>query len=76
MSDTICKFDVEVTLRVDELMNGIVSVSKLKIVFETFEVNPAHVILVVVTAFETYKLPVTWRFEVAVVDDPIDTPGT
>ena len=30
---------------------------------------------VVVTPFDTYKLPVTWRFAVASFEDPIDTPG-
>ena len=37
---------------------GAVTVSKLKIVLDTLDVNPAHVKFVVVMAFETYKLPV------------------
>ena len=32
--------------------------------------------LVVVTEFDTYTFPVTWRFAVGVADDPIPTFGT
>jgi hypothetical protein len=49
---TILRFDVDATFKVVEYTNGIVSVSKLKVVFDTFDVNPAHVKFVVVTAFD------------------------
>jgi hypothetical protein len=44
------------TLIVVEFINGIVMVSKLKIVETAFEVIPAVKRLVVVTAFAEYKL--------------------
>ena len=49
------KLDVPETFEVVELMNGTVSVLKLNIVFDAFDVNPAATILVVVKVFETTK---------------------
>ena len=47
-------------------------VSKLNIVFDTFDVKPAVLRFVVVIAFDTYKFPVTWSVDVgAVFDIPI-----
>ena len=50
---TTSRFDVDATFRVVELMNGIVSVSKLNTVLVAFDVKPAVTIFVVVTAFDT-----------------------
>jgi hypothetical protein len=44
------------TFWVVEYTKGIVTVSKLKVVFVAFDVNPAVKIFVVVIAFDTYKL--------------------
>ena len=46
------RFEVDNTLIVDEVRNGIVTVSKLNIVFDAFDVKPAVNRLVVVRAFE------------------------
>jgi hypothetical protein len=51
ISVTTCKFDVDETLRVVELIKGIVKVSKLKVIIDAFDVKPAVYIFVVVTEF-------------------------
>jgi hypothetical protein len=61
VTTTDVKFETEATLRVVELINGITIVSKLKMVFVAFDVNPAAKTLVVVTAFDAYRLLVTIR---------------
>ena len=60
-------FAVEATFSVVEFTNGIVRVSKLKVVFVAFEVNPAQVTLVVVSALGAYRLLVrtnVFKFEI------------
>jgi hypothetical protein len=51
-TDNVKTFAVEYVFRVVQYTNGIVNVEKLKIVLDTFDVNPAHTIFVVTTAFE------------------------
>jgi hypothetical protein len=63
---TVSRFDVDATFRVVELMNGIVMVSELNVVLTAFDVIPAVNKFVVITAFEAYTFPTTWRFEVGV----------
>jgi hypothetical protein len=53
VSVTVSRLDVDETFNVVELMNGIVSVSKLKTVLAALDVIPAVYRFVVVTAFET-----------------------
>jgi hypothetical protein len=60
-------FAVADTLRVVEFINGIVNVSKLNIVLEAFEVNPAATIFDVVIAFVATRLLVRtneFKFEI------------
>jgi len=46
------------TFRLVENKYGIENVSKLNVMFDAFDVNPAVKMFVVVTAFDTYRFPV------------------
>jgi hypothetical protein len=64
---TVSRLDVDATFRVVQETNGIVSVSKLKKVLVALDVIPAVYKFVVVTAFDAYRLPVTFRVVAPVV---------
>ena len=67
VNDTVSRFDVDATFKVVQEINGIVSVSKLNTVLTEFDVIPAVNKFVVVTAFDAYRLPVTFRVVTPVV---------
>ena len=54
------RFEAVETFRVVEFIKGIVRVSKLKIVFDAFDVNPAATMLVVVRVFDTTRFVNGW----------------